>query len=631
MKGEPLNCKYLVSLFLSMVSFYSFSKEDSSIEPLQALFDAIENKDKNGVKRLLAEIDCNQSIQGRTPLMCAMQEGIPKVVGLLLANNADVNAQDNKGNTALMIGLRLEDSSYDHMRSVERLLQAKPNMNIKNNEGFTSLLIAAQGGPFNMERFVTGGADVKICDNNGWTAIMHVICSDGFKETDQWFVPLVNELIKAGVDIHAYNNEGMNALMLATKHQDEVIELLVKFCGASVNAKNKEGVTALMVAAQYKPQSIALLLKLGADINAKNNKGETALTIAKNHNIGALQPLLAASDNPSSIEFFIKENIDINAQDSEGMNQLMSAVRWNSSAVKNLLQAGADVNAKNRANETALIIAARYNAEAIPLLIAHGADIEYEVHDCDYRNNALTTAVRYNTESVKQLLAAGANIKVCGTYHTNRHLLSDDLLGLASAFNSDALEPLLQVFTKVNANDEFGTHALRVAIKYKPEFITPLLKAGVDVNAKKDKGLSYASNELDSFLTPLMIAAERGTAEVIKILVEAGAHLEVKDDNGCTALFHAINEGKNENASKLIALGANVNHQNDEGCTPIMNALDSYRDSDELIRLILAGAPNINLQNKHGQTALTIAQNSNKQQYVTLLQDFATKNHTQAI
>jgi hypothetical protein len=55
-----------------------------------------------------------------------------------------------------------------------------------------------------------------------------------------------------------------------------------------------------------------------------------------------------------------------------------------------------------------------------------------------------------------------------------------------------------------------------------------LIEAGADVNAKDDEGL-----------TPLMIAAHYSTPEMVTLLIDAGADVNAKDDDGQTPLMYA--------------------------------------------------------------------------------------------
>ena len=81
-------------------------------------------------------------------------------------------------------------------------------------------------------------------------------------------------LIDAGADIHAKNQNGATVLMIAAANTSypEVITILVQ-SGIDVNAKANDGQTALMYAARFnpKPQILRALINAGADISAKDS------------------------------------------------------------------------------------------------------------------------------------------------------------------------------------------------------------------------------------------------------------------------------------------------------------------------------------------------------------------------
>ncbi len=83
--------------------------------------------------------------KGRTPLFASLSatqevESVPQAVRLLMQHGVRINAQDNEGNTALMMAVAKGDS-YDFIRV---LLDAGANPNIKNKAGKTALQIAKE-------------------------------------------------------------------------------------------------------------------------------------------------------------------------------------------------------------------------------------------------------------------------------------------------------------------------------------------------------------------------------------------------------------------------------------------------------------------------------------------------------
>ena len=53
-----------------------------------------------------------------------------------------------------------------------------------------------------------------------------------------------------------------------------------------------------------------------------------------------------------------------------------------------------------------------------------------------------------------------------------------------------------------------------------------------------------------------MLVASDGHTSMVKLLIENGADLELKDDIGCTALMHAAMEGRASVVKLLVEAGA---------------------------------------------------------------------------
>ena len=86
------------------------------------------------------------------------------------------------------------------------------------------------------------------------------------------------------------------------------------------------------------------------------------------------------------------------------------------------------------------------------------------------------------------------------------------------------------------------------------------MKYGADVNAMDDWGS-----------TPLHYAAFsgwHGRPDVIRRLVENGARLDVRDEDGQTPLHESVRCMKLENARMLLELGADSGVKDAEGLTP---------------------------------------------------------------
>ena len=144
-----------------------------------------------------------------------------------------------------------------------------------------------------------------------------------------------------------------------------------------------------------------------------------------------------------------------------------------------------------------------------------------------------------------------------------------------------------------------------------------LLKEGVDVNSRDDKGR-----------TALMTASRSGQIRIVTILLEKGADVNARDKEGGTALREAVMALVKDPGEKdgwrsghpgivkiLLEKGAAVNSQT-EGWTPLLCAASD--GSDDIVRLLLARGADANARTETGMTVLARAIYDGKVQLETL-------------
>jgi ankyrin repeat protein len=83
----------------------------------------------------------------------------------------------------------------------------------------------------------------------------------------------------------------------------------------------------------------------------------------------------------------------------------------------------------------------------------------------------------------------------------------------------------------------------------------------------------------DARMTPLHVAAAQCCTNVVALLLEKGAALELKAKGGPTPLHLAAQEGCADAVSMLLARGAQVNARDDQGRTPLKRATQWHRDA----------------------------------------------------
>jgi len=153
--------------------------------------------------------------------------------------------------------------------------------------------------------------------------------------------------------------------------------------------------------------------------------------------------------------------------------------------------------------------------------------------------------------------------------------------------------------------------ALWLAIKKNSAaFVEMLLTNGADPNVAG----GYS-------MTPLMIASTSAKPEIVRLLIQHGAKVDIRDERGDNAVAYAV-RGDAENIVLLVSTGANINNVNKNGDTPLSEAV-AYQESSGLgqaaITILLSLGANANSTNHDGMTPITLAQRGNDSKIVALL------------
>ncbi len=245
---------------------------------------------------LLAEAE-----QAQMDLFEAVKGGDVVGVKQALMLGAEVDGTDRYGQTALMFAARgwtiwyavikgMDPVGGEHLKIAELLLENGADVNERDNEGYTALMVAVDADNLKMVEFLLEkDAAVGERDWFGYTALM-LAAKEGH-------LKIAELLLASDADVNIKNNSGETALVLAVSWENSGIAKLLLKRGADVDKQDKNGWTALMHAAVWGNLGIAkLLLKKGADIGIESKKekiggtrikpwevksGKTALEIAE--------------------------------------------------------------------------------------------------------------------------------------------------------------------------------------------------------------------------------------------------------------------------------------------------------------------------------------------------------------
>jgi ankyrin repeat protein len=188
-----------------------------------------------------------------------------------------------------------------------------------------------------------------------------------------------------------------------------------------------------------------------------------------------------------------------------------AAARGDAAEVRRLLRAGASVAATDSEGRTALIAAAYDDhVEVGRLLIGAGADVN--VQDNTRQSAYLIPTADGSLPFLRLTLQAGADVQRLDSYN------GTGLIRAADRGHVEIIAELLQTDIAIDHVNRLGWTALLEAIilgnggPRHTEVVRLLVAAGADVNLADSGGI-----------TPLAHAQRRGFAEIIAILQAAGA------------------------------------------------------------------------------------------------------------
>jgi ankyrin repeat protein len=111
-----------------------------------------------------------------------------------------------------------------------------------------------------------------------------------------------------------------------------------------------------------------------------------------------------------------------------------------------------------------------------------------------------------------------------------------------------------------------------------------------------------------------MVAVSHKNADLVDLLMNAGAKLNLRNRRGETAIMLASYRGFGDIVEKLYIKGAEINHP---GWNPLIYAASGGHES--IIRLLLDGGVPVNSASDNGTTALMMAARGNHLDAVKVL------------
>ena len=124
-------------------------------------------------------------------------------------------------------------------------------------------------------------------------------------------------------------------------------------------------------------------------------------------------------------------------------------------------------------------------------------------------------------------------------------------------------------------------------------------------------------NEIDNYeFSPLILASYRGNFEVAKYLITIVKNVDYQSSEG-TALMAAVMRNNTELIQLLIEKNANLDLTSKTGVTALMLAIQFK--NIEIIKILLHNKANLLLKDNEGKTAFEYAVNTNDEKIIQLL------------
>ena len=113
------------------------------------------------------------------------------------------------------------------------------------------------------------------------------------------------------------------------------------------------------------------------------------------------------------------------------------------------------------------------------------------------------------------------------------------------------------------------------------------------------------NDTVDVISLGLIAASHRGHKEVVQLLLEKGAHVDLPAENGFSALMIASQIGHKGVVEALLEARAQMNLQSKDGDSALM--LASHNGYEEIVGLLLEEGAQVDLQTPKGWSALMLA------------------------
>ncbi|KAK0507966.1 hypothetical protein JMJ35_009855 [Cladonia borealis] len=470
----------------------------------------------------------------------------------------------------------------------------------ETSNGSTALCIAVHFAQMKMIKVLLDhGASLESRDRQGCTPLLATV-SVACLISEETAVAAARLLLDQGANINVQGKAFQNGQKTTTLVEAarcglvHMVELLVEY-DADVNLRGHDGLTALHLAHPRKHSIFKLLVGRGADLNARDKHEESTLARVSGH---------SSEEAEETVELLLGLGADIDSQNFLGETALFRAAKQGYCRIIRVLKEhGANIRALTKSGESVLLSAVVSNnrrlGKVVPLLLELGAD----VHSPDSAGHTAlaAAAVRGLSDAVKLILDYKPYIDT-----SNRD--GDTALTLAAVAGA-TLEGRSQAYDKRGHRLDDRIR-LAAAMQRDSTTIELLLTNGASADLQNKAGN-----------TALVLAAAEAKPEAVRVLLEHWPNADTSNGAGETALTLA--------AGAPVRLAWSICYDEKYGligeAIPMATVME--RNLETIKHLLNYGA-SVDLKNKAGDTALTLAAVTGKLDATKLLHEYGANINT---
>lgn len=343
------------------------------------------------------------------------------------------------------------------------------------------------------------------------------------------------------------------------------------------------------------------------------------------------------NSNEHSLEEIVEILIDkdVKPQYTPNILLIIEVILGNEKIVQKMLDLGGNVNYLMGELSPAYLAAEYNNVEMLKFLEEKGADLD----GCtkEYKTPLFAAVKNGSLDAVRYLVEKGAYVNLISKDEIP--LIMEAIYNYSSEENKEIIKILLkneylEINCKIDMSDNLGYAFSPLSLSEDLEILEILLEKGADVNLKSNLGTTAIMNTVN--------------IDKVNLLLENGANInEVDNDNNSILMTnlknlkdsnnfshsentHFINTSyiaEVTNVSKLlIQKGVDIGIINKEGYDAFLYTAES--DCMELLEILIEKGTNIKIKNKKGENALLLAVKTGNYEISKLLIEKGLKINT---